>query len=495
MHIYNSNHYSSTIKQIINDCLHSAKENPFAIHYIIVDDPKYYEEIFLKCTDTLFNIELMTLSSFYQKLLQIYHQDFRKKTDIQNLLEIIKMNKEDTSSLFHLSANHVLTAKQILDIFKSFYLYNIQETTKELPDLSKEKIKTLFNLYHQFDQTHFLEHDLIYSLIDEKCHNYYYFLTNQITIPKNQALIQKLDQYGHVFIYQDTKENEILDYTGYVTNHLFDSSHTKSDFEHPYQILKASTIQEEVKQVVFDINTLLKENALRDFVIYYPNDDYYRHLCRILDQFNLAYNRKETITNQAFQVVNMLLQYCLSKDETYLLDAISSLYLLNFQDHQYVSYLKNLYTLQGFIDDENYLALKKAVLKIQGHDLSSYSLSLIDFIEHSFCKNELKQPWIKCTRVILKGRSPRVCTKETNADWPISMTSTQSVKTPNGTLWPRDMPTRTNSGKYNWEQLHGAKVNSNVSPVTTSFIAWQTSFSSGPSVTLASTRMISPQRT
>ena len=101
MHIYNSNHYSSTIKQIINDCLHSAKENPFAIHYVIVDDPKYYEEIFLKCTDTLFNIELMTLSSFYQKLLQIYHQDFRKKTDIQNHLEIIKMYKEETSSLFN----------------------------------------------------------------------------------------------------------------------------------------------------------------------------------------------------------------------------------------------------------------------------------------------------------------------------------------------------------------------------------------------------------
>ena len=28
------------MKQIINDCLHSAKENPFAIHYVIVDDPK-----------------------------------------------------------------------------------------------------------------------------------------------------------------------------------------------------------------------------------------------------------------------------------------------------------------------------------------------------------------------------------------------------------------------------------------------------------------------
>ena len=54
MHIYNSNHYSSTMKQIINDCLISAKENPFVLHYIIVDDPKYYEEIFLKQTKRYF---------------------------------------------------------------------------------------------------------------------------------------------------------------------------------------------------------------------------------------------------------------------------------------------------------------------------------------------------------------------------------------------------------------------------------------------------------
>lgn len=63
---------------------------------------------------------------------------------------------------------------------------------------------------------------------------------------------------------------------------------------HPYQLLKASTIQEEVKQIVFDINTLLSNHTLRDFAIYYPNDDYYRHLCRILDQFGFAYNKRNT---------------------------------------------------------------------------------------------------------------------------------------------------------------------------------------------------------
>ena len=388
MHIYNSNHYSSTMKQIINDCLISAKENPFVLHYIIVDDPKYYEEIFLKQTKALFNIEIMTLSTFYQKLLQRYHQDFKQKTNLENILEIMQLNKEDPSSLFHHSLNHVLMAKEILEIFKNFYLYSLKETDKDLPRLSQDKIKTLFHLYQQFDQKHFLVHDLILSLIDEKCHDRYYFLTNQNKFSKNQEIIQKLDQYGHVFLYQDNQENKMDDYTGYVTNHLFDSLQEKSTFLHPYQLLKASTIQEEVKQVVFDINTLLSNHTLRDFAIYYPNDDYYRHLCRILDQFGFAYNKKETLVNKTFQTVMMLLRYVLSHNEEDLLDALSSYQLQGFQDFQYVSYLKNKYKSQGFIDDKAYYTLKEAVLKIQGANLTTYSFSLKTFIEASFNKSE-----------------------------------------------------------------------------------------------------------
>lgn len=165
------------------------------------------------------------------------------------------------------------------------------------------------------------------------------FLTNQNKFSKNQEIIQKLDQYGHVFLYQDNQENKMDDYTGYVTNHLFDSLQEKVRL-HPYQLLKASTIQEEVKQVVFDINTLLSNHTLRDFAIYYPNDDYYRHLCRILDQFGFAYNKKETLVNKTFQTVMMLLRYVLSHNEEDFLDALSSYQLQGFQDFQYVSYLK-----------------------------------------------------------------------------------------------------------------------------------------------------------
>ena len=42
--------------------------------------------------------------------------------------------------------------KEILEIFKNFYLYSLKETDKDLPRLSQDKIKTLFHLYQQFDQ-------------------------------------------------------------------------------------------------------------------------------------------------------------------------------------------------------------------------------------------------------------------------------------------------------------------------------------------------------
>lgn len=71
-----------------------------------------------------------------------------------------------------------------------------------------------------------------------------------------------------------------------------------------------------------------------------------------------------------------------------LLDALSSYQLQGFQDFQYVSYLKNKYKSQGFIDDEAYCTLKEAVLKIQGANLTTYSFSLKTFIEASFNKSE-----------------------------------------------------------------------------------------------------------
>lgn len=388
MYTYQSNHYSSMINQIIDDCITSSQEHPFELHYVIVDDQKYIEEIFLKKTDALFNIEVITIQQFFNIILEQYHQTFHKKSNLDNILEIMKLNKEDPSSLFHHSQNQVLTAKQILNVFTNFYLYNIQETNENLPDLSKNKIKTLFHLYHQFDQVHFLEHDFITSLIDSSCHHYYYFLTRNFSYPKALQIINKLDNYGHVFIYDDTVGHQGEDYTSYLVNHLFDSLQIKKELANPYEILCASSIQEEVKQVVFDINQLLSHHHLSDFAIYIPNDDYYEHLTLILDRFHFAYNQKEKVENRPFQVVLMLLNYLINHDEQYLLDAISSMYLSSFQDIQYIARIKKIQYTQGFINDENYIHLKQDLLCINAHTVCKLSKQLIEFIQNHFIHTE-----------------------------------------------------------------------------------------------------------
>ena len=48
MYIYQNNHYIETVDHMINECIKHAQANPFQIHYLIVDDESYFEEIILK---------------------------------------------------------------------------------------------------------------------------------------------------------------------------------------------------------------------------------------------------------------------------------------------------------------------------------------------------------------------------------------------------------------------------------------------------------------
>ena len=389
MYIYKSNHYTHTINQILDDCLLHAKQNPFEIHYLIVDDEAYFEEILLKKVSCLFNIEIVSLTSFFQKIMNLHHQTFQKKTMYQNILEIVRLNKNNKNSLFHQTMNPFQTAKNILHVFEQFYLYEIKKTDIDLPSLSKKKIDTLFSLYDQFDKDSFLEYDFIYSLIDETDHQSYYFLLSSLDNKKIQKIINQLDQYGHVYTYQSYQLCDETDYSSYIINHLFDSYQTKKDINNPYELLKTATIQEEIKQVVFDIQKSLNHHHYYDFAIYYPNDDYYRHLIKILDQFHILYNKRETLQNSAFLALKSLLYYLNDFDERHILNLISSGFLTLFQDIKYISLLKKQYDNQGTILDENYQNIKNAIVLLKKyttiHDITS---AVTKFIETYFIKDE-----------------------------------------------------------------------------------------------------------
>ena len=387
MYIYQNNHYIETVDHMINECIKHAQANPFQIHYLIVDDESYFEEIILKKIPYIFNIEIVSLLHLFEKITNAHQQVFLKKSTYDNIIEIFRLLKNNPS-VFEKSMNLFLTAKNILKVFENFYLYEIHRSAEGLSNLSQRKINTLLHLYDQFEKTAFMEYDFITALIDQNDNNAYYFLISDQNNPKIRKMISRLDQFGDVYILGPGQYIE-NDYSSYVCRHLFDSYQSQKDIAHPYQILSGANIEEEIKQVVFDLFLSLKNHHCYDFAIYYPNEEYYLLLTRQLDQFQISYNHHETIENYALRAIKDLLHYLSDDDENWLLSLISSGYLQYFQDIRYVSLLKKQFYQQKIIHDEFYQQMKNDILAIrQYHTIESISQALITFIQQYFLISE-----------------------------------------------------------------------------------------------------------
>lgn len=387
MHIYQNDHYIKTINNIIDDCIKHAQANPFQIHYLIVDDENYFEEILLKKIPSIFNIEIVTLPHLFEKIANAHQQIFLKKTTYQNIIEILRLLKTN-HTVFEKSMNPFQTAKNILKVFENFYLYEISQPSNHLSNLSQKKISALLDLYDQFEKNTFLEYDFITSLIDQNDDNIYYFLIFEQSNPKLKKFISRLAKFADVYTL-GTSQYQENDYSSYVCKHLFDSYQKHNDINNPYHILSGTNVEEEIKQVVFDLYLSLKNHHCYDFAIYYPNEDYYLLLTKQLERFHISYNQHENIENYALKAVKDIVHYLADFDENWLLSLISSGSLQLFQDIKYISLLKTQYYQQKIIVDDFYQQMKNDILSIkQYHTIISISQALNNFLKNYFIINE-----------------------------------------------------------------------------------------------------------
>lgn len=401
--------YSLKIKNIIIKSINEAKQNPFINYYFIVDDPLYFEEVFFKYTDTLFNIQLITYNDFIKKLLKEYklyqHQELTK---LDKILITKQLIEQDNNNIFN-NKNKINLINELIDIFDLFYLEELENIEVDhLPPLAKQKINTIFNLYKQLlnslshDKCYKYEEILIKYHEDTKTNNHYIFITESIFNNRRYNLIKKLSLNNQVTVlindnndsrnlnkpfikYHSADEisiNSDNSYLNHLNKYIFSMQSPKYDNISPLYTIIQTTPKAQIESVVLNIyqDIVNYNNHYHDYAIYYPNEEYLELLVETLNNFNIPHNIKNTLVFKELDACLLWLKYCLTQRDEYLLNLLDTKTLNKYNDYNQLDIIKKNYLENGYLDDPYSLHYHFNNAKT----LSDFSTVILEFIKNEF---------------------------------------------------------------------------------------------------------------
>lgn len=421
MNIYKGLNHTQKINKIIIDSISKAKESPNNIYSFIVDDPAFYEEAFLKHTNTLFNIEIITFDTFLENILKnklLFNT--KKITKLDKIMLIKKLLENDPSNIFNMTPSIFNIIDELIGIFDEFYLSN----TTNLPldkfeVLSKNKLDSCFKLYQlflkQLPPNNYLSLiDPAINVIDETFKtNHYCFITNDILNLKALDLIKKLDCFSNVSIivncendnrnlnkvyqsyfneFNDLVINNNNDYLNHLINNLFSNQIIKFTKDNPFCVIKETTLNYEINSICLDIYQQLVTNdkQYHNFAIYYPNNEYLEKLKQALTAFNIPFNNVSS--NSYFKELVaciLLLEYSLNNNDSILIKLLDTTCLTKCNSYKQSNYFKKLYLENNYIDDETYQQIKDSINKYSKQlntvkSINEFSSIIIEFINTEF---------------------------------------------------------------------------------------------------------------
>lgn len=439
MKIYSGLEYSYKIKEMIVESIEKTKANPLLQYTFIIDHPEFLEEAFLKYTDTLFSIEIMTLEALFQKQLNAIHSPAKKISKIEKtvlLKEIVSTN----SSLFSNTPIYPMI-EELLKIFDEFALLNDIESIKATNSLSKEKIETCLLLYKQFSKS--LPPHMYLSLVEPlltktlPSNTHYIFITEKILHPKILTYLKKLDSNNTITILlHTTKEATLHDlHTQYFSidtmieqtsktpllDSLCNTIYHNKTIPYPgdtpfYQVVETTPLHE-IQTIVLDIYQQIVDKKARyqDFAIYYPNTQYQEIINDVLTRFSMPYNNtKETIYPGTIKACTYFLQYLFTKQEEDFLFMLDTLCLKACTTFIQVNSYKKRWQELHSINHDSYLSYKVHIdttylpLLQKATTYHDFSVLLKTFIEAELVFNEA------CTTLTSYLLSFENCTQSTS---------------------------------------------------------------------------------
>ena len=239
--------------------------------YIITENKEYVEDIFLQQSSCLFDIEVITLREYVNKIL-IDHKEFpRHIISRPHLVYMIRNILAHRSfNTIQFSSNPYEMIIEIISTLKKIHMNHVLLDASYEDTLLNKKCQDLYlidSLVKEANGYWTLE-EMAEDLIDDSLHTPVYIISDDYPYNRAMELFKKMDQYIPVTLLklEDTEE-EMNAYEEIITHHLFDN--TKVSTVSQGRLITGGHPMQECMKVACDIKTRIvnEQLHLEDFLI------------------------------------------------------------------------------------------------------------------------------------------------------------------------------------------------------------------------------------
>ena len=257
--------------------------------YIITENTEYIEDIFLNKYSCLFDIEILTLKQYIDKIL-ISHKQFARH--IHSQADLVFMMRHILSShtfnTIQFSSNSYEMILELINTLKKIHRNNITLEQFFEDTLLSKKCEDLYTINSLITGGYWTIEEMVDDLLDDTLKTPLYIVSDDYPHIASQELFKKLDNYVPVTLLEMTETDEVLnDYEDTIIHHLFDNVDVHNVAEG--RVITGGHPMQECMKIACDIKSRIVNEQLQyeDFMIITNQASYSDYLTVCFDELNI----------------------------------------------------------------------------------------------------------------------------------------------------------------------------------------------------------------
>ena len=283
--------------------------------YIITENTEYVEDIFLNKYSCLFDIEVLTLKQYIDKIL-ITHRQFARH--IYSQADLVFMMRHILSShtfnTIQFSSNSYEMILELISTLKKIHRNNITLEQFFEDTLLSKKCEDLYAINSLITGGYWTIEEMVDDLLDDTLKTPLYILSDDYPHIASQELFKKIDQYVPVTLLEMTETDEVLnDYEDTIIHHLFDNVNVHNVAQG--RVITGGHPMQECMKIACDIKSRIVNEQLQyeDFMIITNQASYSDYLTICFDELNIPATLSQNVAchyNSDYRKMSRSLSEC-----------------------------------------------------------------------------------------------------------------------------------------------------------------------------------------